>query len=42
VGVETLRLHTLAQQELARAGAAYVEIAGIYTGVDDAAAGPLR
>ena len=40
-GVETLALHTFAQEELARTGAAYMEIAGIYTGVDDATAATL-
>ncbi|ULE34774.1 PE family protein [Mycobacterium sp. IDR2000157661] len=35
-GVETLAMNTFAQQELARAGASYMEIAGIYTAVDGA------
>lgn len=35
-GVETLALNTFAQQEMTRAGAAYMEIAGIYTAVDGA------
>ena len=35
-GVETLAMNTFAQEELARAGAAYMEIAGIYTAVDGA------
>ncbi|ORV06964.1 PE family protein [Mycobacterium celatum] len=40
-GVETLALHTFAQEELARAGAAYVEIASMYTAVDAAEAATL-
>ena len=36
-GVEMNALNTFAQEELARAGAAYIEIAGIYTAVDGAA-----
>jgi hypothetical protein len=40
-GVEALALNTFAQEELTRAGAAYVEIAGIYTTVDGAAASTL-
>ncbi len=35
-GVETLAMNTFAQQEMTRAGAAYMEIAGIYTAVDGA------
>ena len=35
-GVETLAMNTFAQQELARAGAAYMEAAGIYEEVDGA------
>ncbi|MBY0287994.1 MAG: PE family protein [Mycobacteriaceae bacterium] len=35
-GVEALALNTFAQQELSRAGAAYVEIAGVYEAVDSA------
>ena len=35
-GVETLAMNTFAQQEMARAGAAYMEIAGIYAAVDGA------
>jgi hypothetical protein len=35
-GVETLAQNTFAQEELTRAGAAYMEIAGIYTAVDGA------
>lgn len=35
-GVETLAMNTFAQEELARAGAAYMEIAGIYAAVDGA------
>ena len=33
-GVEALALNTFAQEELSRAGAAYMEVAGIYTAVD--------
>lgn len=40
-GVETLAQNTFAQQELARAGAAIVEIAGIYSAVDAANASTL-
>jgi hypothetical protein len=40
-GVEALTLNTFAQEELARAGAAYVEIAGIYETVDGANAAAL-
>lgn len=40
-GVEALAVHTFAQEELARAGAAYVEIAALYTTVDGAAAATL-
>lgn len=35
-GAETLALNTFAQEELSRAGAAFVEIAGIYEAADDA------
>lgn len=35
-GVETLAMNTFAQQELARMGAAVMEVAGIYTAVDGA------
>ncbi|BBY94724.1 putative PE family protein PE35 [Mycobacterium gallinarum] len=35
-GVEALALNTFAQEELSRAGAAYVEIAGVYEAVDSA------
>lgn len=35
-GLEALALNTFAQEELARAGAAYMEIAGIYSAVDGA------
>jgi hypothetical protein len=35
-GVEVLGQNTFAQEELARAGAAYMEIAGIYAAVDGA------
>ena len=40
-GVESLAQNTFAQEELARAGAAYVEIAGIYETVDGANASVL-
>ena len=40
-GVEALALNTFAQEELARAGAAYMEIAGIYDAVDGANASVL-
>jgi hypothetical protein len=40
-GVETLAQNSFAQEELARAGAAYVEIAGMYTAVDGATAAEL-
>lgn len=40
-GVQTLALNTFAQEELTRAGAAYVEIAGIYEAVDAANASTL-
>ena len=40
-GVETLGVNTFAQEELSRAGAAYVEIAGIYSAVDGANATAL-
>jgi PE family len=33
-GVQALGMNALAQEELARAGAAFVEITGIYQGVD--------
>ena len=33
-GVEALMMNSFAQEELSRAGAAYVEAAGIYTTVD--------
>ncbi len=35
-GVEALAMNAFAQEELTRAGAAYMEIAGIYTAVDGA------
>ena len=35
-GVETLAMNTFAQEEMARAGAAYMEIAGVYSAVDGA------
>jgi hypothetical protein len=35
-GVETMAMNAFAQEELARAGAAYMEAAGIYTAVDGA------
>ena len=37
-GIQALALNTFAQQELARAGAAYIEAAGVYTTVDGSAA----
>ena len=37
-GVDMLAMNTFAQEELARTGAAYMEIAGIYAAVDDASA----
>jgi hypothetical protein len=37
-GVEVMAMNTFAQEELARAGAAYMEAAGIYTAVDGASA----
>jgi hypothetical protein len=40
-GVEALAQNTFAQEELARAGAAYMEVAGIYTAVDGANAATL-
>lgn len=40
-GAEAAAVHSFAQEELARAGAAYVEIAGIYTAVDGATATEL-
>lgn len=40
-GVETLAMNTFAQEELTRAGAAYMEIAGIYAAVDGANAANL-
>lgn len=40
-GVEALALNTFAQEELTRAGAAYIEIAGIYAAVDAENAGVL-
>lgn len=40
-GVEALALNTFAQEELARAGAAYVEISGVYEAVDGANASAL-
>src|SRR6478609_7858264 len=33
-GVEALALNSFAQEELSRAGAAYMEVSGIYTAVD--------
>jgi hypothetical protein len=35
-GVETMAMNAFAQEEMARAGAAYMEAAGIYTAVDGA------
>lgn len=40
-GVQAVALNAFAQEELARAGAAYVEAAGIYTAVDGSAASVL-
>ena len=40
-GVESLAQNTFAQEELSRAGAAYMEAAGIYTAVDGANAAGL-
>jgi hypothetical protein len=40
-GVESMALNAWAQEELARAGAAYAEAAGIYTTIDGANAGTL-
>jgi hypothetical protein len=40
-GVETLAQNTFAQEELTRAGAAYMEAASIYTTVDGANAAAL-
>lgn len=37
-GIQALALNALAQEELSRAGAAYVEAAGVYTTVDGSAA----
>ncbi|MET0455616.1 MAG: PE family protein [Mycobacterium sp.] len=39
--VQAMALNTFAQQELARAGAAYIEAAGVYTTVDGSAATTL-
>jgi hypothetical protein len=39
--VETMALHSFAQEELARAGAAYVEASSIYEAVDGANAANL-
>ena len=40
-GAEALALNSFAQEELTRAGAAYIEIAGIYDAVDAANASTL-
>jgi hypothetical protein len=40
-GAEALALNAWAQEELSRAGAAYMEIAGIYSAVDEANASTL-
>jgi hypothetical protein len=40
-GVQTLAVNVLAQEEMGRAGAAYVEASGIYTTVDEAGASVL-
>ena len=37
-GVDMLAMNTFAQEELARTGAAYMEIAGVYAAVDEAGA----
>ncbi len=37
-GIQALALNAFAQQELARAGAAYIEAAAVYTTVDGSAA----
>ena len=40
-GVQALMVNTLAQEELSRGGAAYIEAAGTYTAVDGATAATL-
>ncbi|MCZ8382531.1 PE domain-containing protein [Mycobacterium sp. CPCC 205372] len=40
-GAEALALNSFAQEELTRAGAAYIEVAGIYDAVDAANASTL-
>lgn len=40
-GVEAMMVNSFAQEELIRAGAAFTEIAGIYTAVDEANASTL-
>ena len=40
-GVQTLGINTLAQEEMSRAGAAYIEAAGTYEAVDAANAAGL-
>jgi hypothetical protein len=40
-GVQALGVNTMAQEELARAGAAYIEAAGAYAAVDAATAATL-
>ena len=40
-GLQSMALNAFAQEELARAGAAYTEVAGIYTAVDGANASVL-
>jgi hypothetical protein len=37
-GIDALAMNSFAQEELSRAGAAYMEIAGIYATVDEASA----
>ncbi|MDT5337408.1 MAG: hypothetical protein QOD90_2913 [Mycobacterium sp.] len=40
-GAQAMALNALAQEELSRAGAAYVEAAGVYTAVDESGAAVL-
>ncbi|GLP72967.1 putative PE family protein PE35 [Mycobacterium antarcticum] len=40
-GIQAMAINALAQEELSRAGAAYVEAAGIYTAVDESGAATL-
>jgi uncharacterized protein (DUF39 family) len=39
--MQTMAINALAQEELSRAGAAYVEAAGVYTAVDESSATTL-